>query len=109
MAARLKGKVALVRTEALSPRTGPVRESLQTRPFTKATSSEIAIFPGRHYLPGVKMSQESELKISISRHPEARRNDHMAFFEFIGRLTLFGAKALRDIFRPPFEFEYFLT
>jgi phospholipid/cholesterol/gamma-HCH transport system permease protein len=30
------------------------------------------------------------------------------FFEFIGRLTLFGLKALRDAFRPPFEFEYFL-
>jgi phospholipid/cholesterol/gamma-HCH transport system permease protein len=30
------------------------------------------------------------------------------FFDFIGKLTLFGLKALRDAFRPPFEFEYFL-
>src|ERR1700721_3442920 len=30
------------------------------------------------------------------------------FFEFIGRLTLFGLKAMRAAFGPPFEFEYFL-
>ena len=30
------------------------------------------------------------------------------FFEFIGRLTLFGLKALRDVFSPPFEGDYFL-
>lgn len=29
-------------------------------------------------------------------------------FDFIGQLTLFGLKALRDAFRPPLEFAYFL-
>jgi phospholipid/cholesterol/gamma-HCH transport system permease protein len=30
-------------------------------------------------------------------------------FDFIGRVTLFGAKALRDAWVPPFECEYLLT
>ena len=30
------------------------------------------------------------------------------FFEFVGRLTVFGLKAIRDAFRPPFEAEYLL-
>lgn len=28
------------------------------------------------------------------------------FFEFLGRVTLFGLRAVRDLFRPPFEVEY---
>ncbi len=30
------------------------------------------------------------------------------FFEFIGQVAVFGIKAIRDTFRPPFEFEYLL-
>ena len=31
-----------------------------------------------------------------------------ALFEFIGQVTLFGLRALRDMFRPPLEMEYLL-
>ncbi len=30
------------------------------------------------------------------------------FFELLGKITLFGLAAIRDVFRPPFEFFYFL-
>ncbi len=31
------------------------------------------------------------------------------FFGFLGQVTLFGIAAIRDVFRPPFEFEYLMN
>ena len=42
-------------------------------------------------------------------HQRAKDKMVKSVFDFIGRVTLFGAKALRDAWVPPFEGEYLLT